>query len=186
MSNIINKQIMKKITKLTMVLFALILFMSCNKSTTPPANNSSSSSTYSFEFTLDGTPYSWSGGAPTSTTTAQCVAVITGGDCSLTGTRDAINGPNRNPQILANFPAKVGTYAMDMNSGNSFLTILFSQTRQAISLWQGEITFNVTACPTGLNSHITGNFSGKLGEIVGTNYVMHPISGKFDACNITP
>ena len=160
--------------------------MSCNKSATPPANNSSSSSTYSFEFTIDGDAYTWTGGVPIGTNKAQCVAVINGGSCSLTGTRDALNGPNRNPQIVANFPAKVGTYAMDMNSGNSVLTILFSQTKQATSIWKGDITFNVTACPTGLNSHITGNFSGELGEIVGTDFIMHPISGKFDACNITP
>ena len=178
---------MKKILQFTLVSFSLLLLLSCNKSTTPPANISSSSSTYSFEFTIDGDSYTWNGGVPIGTNKAQCVAVITGGICNLTGTRDALNGPNRYPQIVAIFPAKVGTYVMDVNTGgNAVLSILFFQTKQATSIWKGEITFNVTDCPIGLNSHITGNFSGNLGEIVGTDYIMHPITGKFDACNITP
>jgi len=177
---------MKKVTKLIIVTFTLLLFISCNKSTTPPSNNTSTSSVYSFEFTIDGVTYTWTGGVPVGSGKAQCAAVINGGNCTLTGTRDALNGPNRNPQIVAIFPAKVGTYLMDMNSSNLALTILFSQTKSVTSIYQGNITFNVTACPSGLNSHITGNFSGNLGEIVGTDFVMHPITGKFDACNITP
>ena len=174
-----------KTIKLISALTLGIIISSCSKTDTKTATTS----TYSFEYTLDGTPYSWSGGAPTSTTTAQCVAFIIGGDCSLVGVRDNLNGPNRFPQLTANFPAKVGSYVMDLNSSqppnNMFTSVLFSQTKSASSIG-GKITFNVTDCPTGLNSHITGNFSGNLAEIVGSTIVMHPITGKFDACNLTP
>jgi hypothetical protein len=174
-----------KTIKLISALTLGIIISSCSKTDTKTA----SASTYSFEYTIDGTPYSWSGGAPTSTSTARCVAVITGGDCSLAGVRDNLNGPNRFPQLISNFPAKVGSYVMDLNSAtppnNKALTVLLSQTKQVSSMG-GKITFNVTDCPTGLNSHVKGNFSGNLAELVGSTFVMHPISGKFDACNLTP
>ncbi len=177
---------MKKIIQLTLVTFVLTLFMSCNKSNTQPANNSSSTATYSFEYTIDGVKYTWSGGIPTGNGNSS-LATNNGSSVVWVGVRDVPNGAKWFPQITALFPAKVGTYIMDMNSSNTLnLNVLFSQTKMVNSLYDGNVTFNVTACPTGLYSHITGNFSGKIGELIGTDIVMHTISGKFDACNMTP
>ena len=169
-----------------MVSFCLMLVLSCNKSNTSPKNNSKTSSIYSFEYTLDGVKYTWSGGVQT-TVGNSSTSTNDGVSASWIGIRDIQGGVNFYPQIIAVFPAKVGTYIMDMNSSNtSNLNVLFSQTKMASSLYDGNVTFNVTACPIGLHSHITGNFSGKIGELVGTDIVMHTISGKFDACNMTP
>jgi hypothetical protein len=172
-----------KTIKLISALTLGIIISSCSKTETKTA----SASTYSFEYTLDGTPYSWSGGAPTGNE-GQSVVTFNNGICAWVGGRDKQNGPNFYPLIEAIFPDKVGSYVMDLNSGSPptsmALSVVF-QTKQVSSMG-GKITFNVTDCPTGLNSHVKGNFSGNLAELVGSTFVMHPITGKFDACNMTP
>jgi hypothetical protein len=184
---------MKKIIQLSMVSFCLMLVLSCNKSNTSPKNNSKTSSIYSFEYTLDGVKYTWSGGVQT-TVGNSSTSANDGVSASWIGIRDIQGGVNFYPQISAVFPAKVGTYIMDFNSASApinqttGLNVLISNTKQYSTASGGKVTFNVTACPRGLYTHVTGNFSGQIGELdlLSGDIVLHSISGKFDACNMTP
>lgn len=165
----------------------VLLFGAC-KNNDDSNNSGTNTGKYSFEYTIDGDKYQWSGGIP-GPTQGQCTYTITDDKASLGMTRDAPGNPNYNPIVLVVVPTGTGTFKLNQttadNSSHGF-SISLGQTESVIHGQGTEITFTINEISGEQFGTVTGTFSGTA---VKTNFSTQEekivnVSGKFTACKL--
>jgi hypothetical protein len=164
----------KQITQACLILIYTFILSGCTKESNNNSNNNSG--TYSFEYTVDGEKYSWSG-YPSNN---QCIYLESGPYSSASMLPSTNNGIS----ISSESTWQLGSIVFDNKSGFTEGFGLIGSNGGTSKATGGSVTLNVTEKGSGRNSHVKGNFSGKVINM-NTQKPM-TISGTFDLCNITP
>jgi hypothetical protein len=164
----------KQITQACFILISTFILSGCTKESNNNSNNNSG--TYSFEYTVDGEKYSWSG-YPSNN---QCIYLESGNYSSASLIASTNSGISINSESIW----QVGSIVFNNNSGFTEGLGLSGSNGGTSHAAGGSVTLNITEKGSGRNSHVKGNFSGTIISI--NTLKPMSVSGTFDLCTITP
>lgn len=161
------------------ILILLLVFAGCKDN-----DINTNDGTFSYDITIDGKSYTWSGGVPAPGLDGQCAYTVNGN----TATIQLSKGVNPSFTLAGIIPTGIGNYTIDKNSLNANLGFggFLSQTENFTVSGDNILKIKIDKIDSDRYGYVTGSINGKITILNSSTINMREASvvGTFKACKM--